>query len=52
MSWLLPLATTVLFSVLENAVKNPKTKASIKDKMLVIRNTINLLYAGDPDFQQ
>ncbi len=44
------MALSVLFSVLKQVVKNPAKKAELKKAMLKLRDTINIAYGGDPDF--
>ncbi len=44
---IIQMAITIILST----VKNPAKKAELKKAMLKIRNTINTVYAGDPDFQ-
>lgn len=41
------MALAIIFST----IKNPAKKAELKGAMLKLRNAINTLYAGDPDFQ-
>ena len=43
---IIQMAITIVLST----VKNPAKKAQLKKTMLKIRNTINMTYAGDPDF--
>lgn len=46
MDLLIPMAVSVIIS----SVKNPAKKAELKKAMLKVRNTINQVYANDPDF--
>lgn len=41
---------TMALSIILLTVKNPAKKASLKAVMLKLRNAINNVYAGDPDF--
>lgn len=45
------LYINMALSVLLTAIKNPNKKATLKKALLKLRNAINTLYAGDPDFQ-
>lgn len=45
------LIISMAISVILSTIKNPKKKLELKRAMLKIRNTINLAYASDPDFQ-
>lgn len=44
---IIQMAITIILST----VKNPAKKVQLKKAMLKIRNTINTVYAADPDFQ-
>jgi hypothetical protein len=44
------MALAVLFQVLKQVVKNPKSKEELKKAMLKLRNAINTAYADDEDF--
>ncbi len=48
--YLVPMALAILFEVLKNVIKNPKSKAQMKAACLKLRNAINAAYNGDPDF--
>jgi hypothetical protein len=43
---IIQMAITIILS----SIKNPAKKAALKKAMLKVRNSINLAYAGDPDF--
>jgi hypothetical protein len=49
--WLVPMATSVLLTLLEGFIKNPEKKAEHKRRMLKIYTVIKQMYAGDEDFQ-
>jgi hypothetical protein len=44
--YLVSMALSIVFAV----IKNPLKKAILKAALLKLRNAINTLYAGDPDF--
>lgn len=45
------LAITVLLTTIKQTVKNPAKKQDLKRAFLKVRDAINALYAGDPDFE-
>lgn len=45
------IGIAVVLQAVKDSIKNPKKKAALKAALLKVRNQINLLYAGDPDFQ-
>lgn len=47
----LPMALSIIFQVIKQSIKNPRAKADLKSAMLKLRNQINLMYVGDPDFE-
>lgn len=49
-SFWVDMALSVIFSVLKQVIKNPGKKTDLKAAMLKLRNTINTVWAGDPDF--
>lgn len=49
-SFYFDLALSVLFSTIKASVKNEASKAKLKRALLKLRNQINALYFGDPDF--
>lgn len=51
MDYLIHMAIALVLAAINEAVKNPMRKAALKRAMLKVRNQINLLYAGDEDFQ-
>jgi hypothetical protein len=51
-SVLFDMAVSFVLSAIKISVKNPAKKAELKKVFLKIRNKINDLYAGDPDFDQ
>jgi len=46
----LNLGITTILTAIKSSVKNEKKKAQLKAAMLKVRNSINALYATDPDF--
>jgi hypothetical protein len=44
------IAFSVIITLLQTTIKNPKSKAVLKAVLLKIYGLIALLYAGDPDF--
>ena len=44
------LLVGIAASIILSSVKNPQHKIALKSVMLKIRNTINQVYAQDPDF--
>jgi hypothetical protein len=48
---LLQMGITFVLTAIKQSFKNPARKEDLKKVMLKIRNQINLLYAGDPDFE-
>ena len=49
--FLLNMGITTVLTAIKQSVKNPEKKATLKKAMLKIRNSINALYADDPDFE-
>lgn len=47
---LLNMGISFVLTAIKEGFKNPSKKEDLKKAMLKIRNQINLLYAGDPDF--
>lgn len=47
---LLNMGISFVLTAIKESFKNPKKKEELKRAMLKIRNQINMLYAGDPDF--
>lgn len=47
---LLNMGISFVLTAIKESFKNPARKEELKRAMLKIRNQINLLYAGDPDF--
>ena len=47
---LLNMGISFVLTAIKESFKNPTKKAELKKAMLKIRNQINLLYAGDEDF--
>lgn len=45
------LGISIVLSVIKQSVKNPSSKAKLKAALLKVRNAINALYLGDPDFE-
>jgi hypothetical protein len=51
MDFWVDMALAVMFSVLKQVIKNPDKKAAMKAAFLKLRNTINIAYDDDPEFQ-
>ncbi len=47
---LLNMGISFVLTAIKESFKNPLKKAELKKAMLKVRNQINLLYAGDEDF--
>ena len=47
---LLNMGISFVLTAIKESFKNPAKKAELKKAMLKVRNQINLLYAGDEDF--
>jgi hypothetical protein len=50
MDFYISMALSIIFQVLKQAVKNKKSKSDMKSAFLKLRDQINVLYAGDRDF--
>lgn len=50
-SLFLDLAISTILSTIKSSFKNENSKAQLKRALLKVRNQINLLYAGDADFE-
>ncbi len=48
---LLQMGITFVLTAIKQSFKNPTKKAELKKAMLKVRDQINLLYAGDVDFE-
>jgi hypothetical protein len=48
---LLNMGISAVLTALKESFKNPQRKEQLRKAMLKIRNQINLLYAGDADFE-
>ncbi len=48
---LLQMGITFVLTAIKQSFKNPTKKIELKKAMLKIRDQINLLYAGDADFE-
>lgn len=48
--FLLQMGITTVLTALKQSFKNPAKKEQLKRAFLKIRNSINALYADDPDF--
>jgi hypothetical protein len=48
---LIDMGISFVLSAIKESFKNPAKKAQLKKAMLKVRNQINLLYAGDADFE-
>ena len=46
------MAITTILTTIKGSVKNAKKKEQLKTAMLKVRNAINTLYLGDPDFAE
>ena len=51
MEYLVPMALSVLFSVLKVSVKNPESKKNMRSAFLKLYNAIKALYADDEEFK-
>ena len=47
---LINMGISFVLTAIKESFKNEASKAKLKAAMLKIRNQINLLYVGDPDF--
>lgn len=50
-SFFFDLAISTVLSVIKAAFKSDDKRASVKKALLKVRNQINALYSGDPDFE-
>lgn len=48
----LNMGVSFVLTAIKESFKNPVKKDELKKVMLKIRNQINLLYVGDPDFEK
>ncbi len=51
MDFYVSMALAIIFQVLKEVISNPKSKAQMKSACLKLRNTIEVAYADDPDFE-
>lgn len=50
-SFFFDLGVSVVLSSIKAAFKSDETRAALKRALLKVRNQINALYYGDPDFE-
>jgi hypothetical protein len=50
-SFFFDLAVSTVLSVIKAAFKSKSRRADLKRALLKVRNQINALYYGDPDFE-